>query len=90
DVQVLTNCMVLTEGFDAPHTSCAVIARPTKSPGLYVQMVGRALRPAPGKRDALLLDVLGASTRHKLASMVDLTSREISEHATSKSLREAA
>ncbi|MFD9405293.1 DEAD/DEAH box helicase, partial [Streptomyces sp. NPDC060011] len=73
DVQVLTNCMVLTEGFDAPHTSCAVIARPTKSPGLYVQMAGRALRPAPGKRDALLLDVMGASTRHKLASMVDLT-----------------
>ncbi|MEV8048261.1 DEAD/DEAH box helicase [Streptomyces griseoluteus] len=90
EVQVLTNCMVLTEGFDAPHTSCAVIARPTKSPGLYVQMVGRALRPAPGKTDALLLDVLGASTRHKLASMVDLTEREIGEETAGKSLREVA
>jgi superfamily II DNA or RNA helicase len=90
DVQVLTNCMVLTEGFDAPHTSCVVVARPTKSAGLYVQMVGRGLRPAPGKRDALLLDVMGASTRHKLASMVDLTAREIGEHKNGKSLREIA
>ncbi|MCO4699331.1 hypothetical protein LRR80_05425 [Streptomyces sp. RO-S4] len=90
DVQVLTNCMVLTEGFDAPHTSCAVIARPTKSPGLYVQMAGRALRPAPGKDDALLLDVMGASTRHKLASMVDLTAREIGQPTEGRSLREVA
>ncbi|MFG3323753.1 DEAD/DEAH box helicase [Streptomyces sp. NPDC048171] len=90
DVQVLTNCMVLTEGFDAPHTSCAVIARPTKSPGLYVQMAGRALRPAPGKGDALLLDVMGASTRHKLASMVDLTARDVEEVEEGRSLREVA
>ncbi|GAB2732576.1 DEAD/DEAH box helicase [Streptomyces bullii] len=90
DVQVLTNCMVLTEGFDAPHTSCIVVARPTKSPGLYVQMVGRGLRPAPGKSDALLLDVMGASTRHKLASMVDLTAREIGQAEEGKSLRQVA
>ncbi|MFD4259983.1 DEAD/DEAH box helicase [Streptomyces sp. NPDC058534] len=90
DVQVLTNCMVLTEGFDAPHTSCAVIARPTKSASLYVQMAGRALRPAPGKSDALLLDVMGASTRHKLASMVDLTAREVGQAGEGKTLREVA
>ncbi|GGR37799.1 hypothetical protein GCM10010497_45820 [Streptomyces cinereoruber] len=89
DVQVLTNCMVLTEGFDAPHTSCVVVARPTKSPGLYVQMVGRGLRPAPGKRDALVLDVMGSSTRHKLASMVDLTAREVDTVEEGRSLREA-
>jgi superfamily II DNA or RNA helicase len=90
DVQVLTNCMVLTEGFDAPHTSCIVVARPTKSPGLYVQMVGRGLRPAPGKRDALLLDVMGAASRHKLASMVDLTAREVGDAEEGKSLRQVA
>lgn len=90
DVQVLTNCMVLTEGFDAPHTSCAVIARPTKSASLYVQMAGRALRPAPSKSDALLLDVMGASTRHKLASMVDLTAREVGEVEEGRTLREVA
>ncbi|MFI5755652.1 DEAD/DEAH box helicase [Streptomyces sp. NPDC051569] len=90
EVQVLTNCMVLTEGFDAPHTSCVVVARPTKSPGLYVQMVGRGLRPAPGKSDALLLDVMGAASRHRLASMVDLTAREIGEAEEGRSLREVA
>ena len=90
DVQVLTNCMVLTEGFDAPHTSCVVVARPTKSPGLYVQMVGRGLRLADGKTDALLLDVMGASTKHKLASMVDLTAREVGEAEEGQSLREVA
>ncbi|THA31765.1 DEAD/DEAH box helicase [Streptomyces sp. A1277] len=88
-VQVLTNCMVLTEGFDAPWTSCVVVARPTKSPGLYCQMVGRGLRLHDGKRDALVLDVVGASTRHKLASIVDLTSQEAGEVPEDRPLREA-
>jgi superfamily II DNA or RNA helicase len=71
-IRVLTNCMVLTEGWDAPWCSAAVIARPTSSPALYVQMAGRALRPHPGKRDALILDVAGVTGKHKLASVVDL------------------
>ncbi len=90
DVQVLTNCMVLTEGFDAPWTSCAVIARPTKSAGLYCQMAGRALRLHEGKKDALLLDVMGASTRHKLASIVDLTGKDLGEPEDERSLLQAA
>jgi superfamily II DNA or RNA helicase len=72
ETQVLANCMVLTEGFDMPPLSTAVIARPTKSAGLYIQMVGRVLRPFPGKTDALILDVVGASTNHTLASLADL------------------
>ncbi|WP_371670003.1 DEAD/DEAH box helicase [Streptomyces sp. NBC_00289] len=87
-VQVLTNCMVLTEGFDAPWTSCVVIARPTKSAGLYCQMAGRGLRLWEGKKDALILDVMGASTRHKLASIVDLTSREVVMTDEDQTLRE--
>jgi len=70
--QVLVNCMVLTEGWDAPWASCAVIARPTRSAPLYQQMVGRVLRPYPGKTDALVLDVVGASGLHKLATLIDL------------------
>lgn len=89
DLQVLANCMVLTEGFDAPWTSCVVIARPTQSAGLYVQMAGRALRLHPGKKDALLLDVMGASTRHKLASIVDLTDRKLGEPKDEQTLTEA-
>jgi superfamily II DNA or RNA helicase len=72
DVQVVCNCAVLTEGWDAPWCSAAVIARPTSSSGLYVQMAGRVLRPHPGKQDALIIDVVGVTGRHRLASLVDL------------------
>lgn len=72
DVQVICNAMVLTEGWDAPWCSAAVIARPTSSASLYVQMAGRALRPHPGKRDALIIDVVGVTGKHRLASIADL------------------
>lgn len=75
--QVVCNCMVLTEGFDSPRVSCVVIARPTRSPVLYQQMVGRALRPYPGQTDALILDVVGASSLHSLASLVDLSEIQV-------------
>jgi superfamily II DNA or RNA helicase len=73
--QCLTNAMVLTEGWDAPWADCAVIARPTQSPALYQQMVGRVLRPwkAGGKKDALILDVVGAASKHQLSSLIDLS-----------------
>lgn len=72
EIRVLSNCMVLTEGFDAPWASCAVIVRPTQSNPLYIQMVGRVLRPFPGKTDALILDVVGASQVNKLSTLIDL------------------
>lgn len=76
DVQIITSAMVLTEGFDLPQASCAVIARPTQSAPLFIQMVGRVLRPshATGKRDALVLDVAGTAGRLKLATLADLSS----------------
>ncbi len=58
-VQVVCNCSLLTEGFDFPSISALVIARPTLSPSLYMQMLGRGTRPAPGKQDCLVLDVMG-------------------------------
>lgn len=79
--QVITNCMVLTEGFDSPRVSCVVVARPTKVPGLYQQMVGRGLRVDPTRpyeeQDCLILDVVGASQVHGLASLVDLSEKPI-------------
>lgn len=79
--QVVWSVMALTEGFDEPTVSCAVIARPTRSAGLYQQMVGRVLRPdlslAPDDRGhALILDVVGISRKHDLRSLVDLSTRE--------------
>jgi len=55
DVQVICNVGVLTTGFDS-DVRCVILARPTKSEMLYVQMVGRGLRTAPGKKDCLILD----------------------------------
>lgn len=74
EVQTLSSCMVLTEGFDNPRMSCAVIGRPTDSPMLYQQMVGRVLRPhaESGKVDALVLDVVGAGKQHTLDALIDL------------------
>jgi DNA repair protein RadD len=66
-LEIVTNCQVLTEGWDCPEVSCIVLARPTKSLGLYRQMVGRVLRPFPGKSDALILDHSGAVFQHGFA-----------------------
>ncbi len=71
-VQVLSNCMVLTEGWNGPHTSCIVMARPTQSNPLYVQMVGRGTRTYPGKTDCLVLDIVGAGRDNKLRTLADL------------------
>jgi superfamily II DNA or RNA helicase len=77
DVQILVNCAVLTEGTNLPWISCIVVARPTKSTGLYIQMVGRGLRLDRGKTDCLILDVVGVSRKHALVSPVDLFGEEI-------------
>lgn len=58
-VQVVCNCSLLTEGFDFASISALVIARPTLSPLLYMQMLGRGTRPAEGKQDCLVIDVMG-------------------------------
>jgi hypothetical protein len=68
DLDGLTNCQVLTEGFDAPGTSCILMCRPTQSDGLYIQCMGRGLRPANGRaepgEDCLVLDFVPADARN--------------------------
>ena len=66
ETKVVSNCMVLTEGWDCPPVGCCILARPTKQMGLYRQMIGRVLRPADGKPDAVILDHSGAVFRHGL------------------------
>jgi superfamily II DNA or RNA helicase len=66
---VLANCAVLTEGYDEPSVDCVIIARPTKSRPLYVQMIGRGTRLHPGKDDALVIDLVGASSEHSLVTL---------------------
>jgi DNA repair protein RadD len=64
EIELITNCMVLTEGWDMPEVGCCILARPTRKMGLYRQMIGRVLRPAAGKPDAIVLDHSGAVFRH--------------------------
>jgi ATP-dependent helicase IRC3 len=72
EIDVVVNCMVLTEGYDEPRVDCIVVARPTKSRALYTQMVGRGTRRHPEKTDCLVLDVVGASDEHSLVTVPSL------------------
>ena len=63
-IKYLINVNVLTTGFDAPNIDCVAMLRPTASPGLYYQMVGRGLRLCQGKEDCLILDYGENTMRH--------------------------
>lgn len=63
-LQAITNANVLTTGFDHPGIDLIVMMRPTLSPTLYMQMVGRGLRTSEGKEDCLVLDFAGNVARH--------------------------
>lgn len=89
EIRVLVNCMVLTEGADFPFADCAVVARPTRSDTLFIQMAGRVLRPSPqtGKQDALLLLLAGGGA--SIRTLVDLDPAVIVPVADGESLEEA-
>ena len=72
EFQFLSNCGIATEGFDAPAAAVISIGRPTKSRSLFVQMVGRGLRPYPGKDRALVLTFGSHNGRHNLITPVDI------------------
>jgi len=63
-LKYLVNVNVLTTGFDAPNIDCVAMLRPTLSPGLYYQMVGRGFRLCEGKENCLVLDYGGNVLRH--------------------------
>lgn len=86
-ITVMVNCMVLTEGADFPMADCAVIARPTQSAPLFIQMVGRVLRPWPGKTDALVIDLAGTGGR--ISTLIDLEPGLVTAPADGESLAEA-
>jgi ATP-dependent helicase IRC3 len=75
EIRVVANCAVLTEGFDEPSVSCIVVGRPTMNETLYIQMVGRGTRLHPGKRECLVLDMVGCADQLQLDAVVDLGGR---------------
>lgn len=76
-IQILVNAMVLTEGFDHPGVSCVIVARPTKSRPLFIQMAGRGLRRQPGipveDQDCILITLADATS--DICSVADLSDR---------------
>lgn len=66
EIEVLTSCDLVSEGFDVPAVEVAISLRPTQSEGLWLQQCGRVLRPSPGKPGALIVDHAGNIERHGL------------------------
>ena len=79
EIQILTNCGVLTEGWDVPDTDIIMMARPTSSRGLYIQCVGRGLRLAKesGKKDCLIIDFVDVSKKYDLCKFGELIGKEL-------------
>jgi len=65
-IEILVNCMILTEGFDEPGIDCVVMARPTRSEILYQQMIGRGTRLNKGKKNLLIIDVVGNTEQYPI------------------------
>jgi superfamily II DNA or RNA helicase len=91
EIRVMVNVGVATEGFDCPQVSCILIARATVSAGLFIQMVGRGLRPCidsatrkpwidpttgKAKTNCLILDTVGATKQFDLATLIDMRDKQ--------------
>ena len=73
-LRALVNNTVLTTGFNVPSIDLVALLRPTLSPGLYLQMVGRGARIAEGKRECVVLDFGGNVRRHGLLDQLNIHS----------------
>lgn len=76
ELKYLCNMNVLTTGFDSPRIDCVALVRPTMSPGLYYQMVGRGFRLHPSKQNCLVLDFGGNVLRHGPVDQIQVVSRD--------------
>jgi superfamily II DNA or RNA helicase len=88
--RVLTNAMLLTEGWDEPSVNCIIQARPTKSQSLYVQMAGRGTRLFDGKDDCILIDLVDIARKHSLITSAELVGLPANFDAKGQNLLDAA
>ena len=70
--EVLVNATLLTEGYDEPKVSCVLLARPTTSLSLFLQIIGRGLRLSEGKTDCLVIDVTSAAGNPSAITLADV------------------
>lgn len=87
---VLVNCGLFTEGTDIPNVDCVLLARPTKSRNLLIQMIGRGLRLFPGKENCHIIDMVASLATGVLSTptLFGLHPDEVVNKATSKQMRE--
>lgn len=69
EIKIITNVNVFSTGIDCPEISCVGLARPTHSEILYIQQVGRGLRPAKNKNDCIIIDYADNYSRHDLVTI---------------------
>jgi superfamily II DNA or RNA helicase len=82
---VLSNMGLFIEGLDVPAASCCILARPTQSMTIYLQAVGRVMRPSAGKIDCIILDHSGLTHTHGLVDEEREWSLEGKKKKSSKS-----
>ncbi len=87
-LRAVSNVNVLTTGFDAPNIDAIVLLRPTKSTGLYCQMVGRGMRLHPSKDDTLVLDFAGNILEHGPIDRVRVDTGERESGVSTAPMRE--
>ncbi|GFF70130.1 putative mitochondrial ATP-dependent helicase irc3 [Aspergillus lentulus] len=87
---VLMNCGLFTEGTDIPNIDCVLLARPTRSRNLLIQMIGRGLRLYPGKEDCHIIDMVATLNTGVLSTptLFGLHPDEILQKAKAKDLRD--
>ncbi|KAH2319259.1 hypothetical protein KXV92_001793 [Aspergillus fumigatus] len=87
---VLLNCGLFTEGTDIPNIDCVLLARPTRSRNLLIQMIGRGLRLYPGKEDCHIIDMVATLNTGVLSTptLFGLHPDEILQNAKAKDLRD--
>lgn len=88
EVRVLSSVNVLGIGFDVPDAACGILARPTLSEALHMQQMGRLIRIAPGKIDALLLDHAGNTVRFGLPQHFEVPDLGEEEHTPTRTKRQ--
>ncbi|CAM1511390.1 Fc.00g089030.m01.CDS01 [Cosmosporella sp. VM-42] len=86
---VLVNCGVFTEGTDIPNIDCVVLARPTRSRNLLVQMIGRGMRLHPGKENCHVIDLVSSLDTGIVTTptLFGLDPNELVEEATADDMR---
>ena len=90
---MLVNCGIFTEGTDIPNIDCILLARPTRSRNLMVQMIGRGMRLSPGKKDCHVIDMIGSVKTYGVVTtptLFGLDPNEIVSSETADGLRQRA